>query len=32
MIIFVTNVMIYNKFYDEVIVLALCSGGVLQEV
>ena len=30
-IIFVTNVMICNKYNDEVIVLAVCSGGVLQE-
>ena len=29
---FVTNGMICNKFYDEVIVLAVCSGVVLQEV
>jgi len=29
---FVTNVMICNKFNDEVIVLAVCSGAVLQEV
>ena len=29
---FVTNVMICNKCNDEVIVLAVCSGGVMQEV
>ena len=29
---FVTNVMICNKYNDEVIVLAVYSGGVLQEV
>ena len=29
---FVTNIMICNKCNDEVIVLAVCSGGVLQEV
>jgi len=29
---FVTNVLICNKCNDEVIVLAVCSGGVLQEV
>jgi len=28
----VTNVMICNKRNDEVVVLAVCSGGVLQEV
>jgi len=29
---FVTNVMICNKYNNEVIGLAVCSGGVLQEV